>query len=216
MLSDLADGVQDVAGGYDEAVERDVNGSTRDVEENTSSAALIMKSSLLFSESAAKFTLTRNWPPQIWLNPCSSWFVLLIDSMGLTLTSQTWRHLLYYANDALHPTNPVRPVDISLSFSVHTRLDSSRSTHASARALELVASGLRGVLDRLDELNGDIVRLIVSSLVDEISTDNQALELRGKQNTGNGYYGMLVRRLKELCSALVNGQEQEGGDMDED
>jgi hypothetical protein len=38
--------------------------------------------------------------------------------------------------------------------------------------------------------------------------------MRGKQNTGSGYYGMLVRRLKELCSALVNGQE--GGEMDQD
>lgn len=51
MLSDLADGVQDVASGYDEAVERDLNGSTRDSEDNNGSTALITKSSLLFSKS---------------------------------------------------------------------------------------------------------------------------------------------------------------------
>jgi hypothetical protein len=51
MLSDLADGVQDVASGYDEAVERDLNGSTRDSEDNNGSTALITKSSLLFSKT---------------------------------------------------------------------------------------------------------------------------------------------------------------------
>jgi len=46
--------------------------------------------------------------------------------------------------------------------------------------------------------------------------DKQNLDLRGKQGVGHGYYGMLVRRLKELCSALVGGQDQDVGDMDQD
>jgi hypothetical protein len=46
--------------------------------------------------------------------------------------------------------------------------------------------------------------------------DQQNLDLRGKQGVGHGYYGMLVRRLKELCSALVGGQDQDVGGMDQD
>ena len=48
------------------------------------------------------------------------------------------------------------------------------------------------------------------------AADKQNLDLRGKQGAGNGYYGMLVRRLKELCSALVGGQDQDVGGMDQD
>jgi hypothetical protein len=49
----------------------------------------------------------------------------------------------------------------------------------------------------------------------------QNLDLRGKQGVGHGYYGMLVRRLKELCSALLNGDGDsngggQGGGMDQD
>lgn len=50
MLSDLADGVQDVANGYEEAVERAANGSLG-VEEAAQPASLLIKSNLLFSES---------------------------------------------------------------------------------------------------------------------------------------------------------------------
>lgn len=41
--------------------------------------------------------------------------------------------------------------------------------------------------------------------------------MRGKQGAGHGYHGMLVRRLKELCAALLDGNDQqvEGG-MDQD
>jgi hypothetical protein len=91
--------------------------------------------------------------------------------------------------------------------------------------LEIVASGLRGVLERLDELNSDLVcPLPLSPPIFYISrkdnrdekADKQNLDLRGKQGVGHGYYGMLVRRLKELCSALVGGQDQDIGDMDQD
>jgi hypothetical protein len=84
--------------------------------------------------------------------------------------------------------------------------------------LELVASGLRGVLERLDELNTELVRPLLHYVH---RADGQNLDLRGKQGVGHGYYGMLVRRLKELCSALLsgdgdgNGNRRDGG-MDED
>jgi hypothetical protein len=53
MLSDLADGVQDTASGYEAAIEREANGSIRTVagEEDGSASALMAKSSLLFSTS---------------------------------------------------------------------------------------------------------------------------------------------------------------------
>jgi len=88
--------------------------------------------------------------------------------------------------------------------------------------LEIVASGLRGVLERLDELNSDLVcPLLINYYLSrednkDGKADQQNLDLRGKQGVGHGYYGMLVRRLKELCSALVGGQDQDVGDMDQD
>jgi hypothetical protein len=81
--------------------------------------------------------------------------------------------------------------------------------------LEIVASGLRGVLERLDELNSDLVCPPYLIKRDQRAND-QNIDLRGKQGVGQGYYGMLVRRLKELCSALVGGQDQEVGGMDQD
>lgn len=56
MLSDLADGVQDTASGYEAAIEREANGSIRTTtvtgEEDDSASGLMAKSSLLFSESS--------------------------------------------------------------------------------------------------------------------------------------------------------------------
>jgi hypothetical protein len=51
MLSDLADGVLDTASGYEAAIEREANGSTRTLQGDDSDAVtLAAKSSLLFSE----------------------------------------------------------------------------------------------------------------------------------------------------------------------
>ena len=54
MLSDLADGVQDTASGYEAAIEREANGSVRTIteDEDSSASGLMAKSSLLFSKSA--------------------------------------------------------------------------------------------------------------------------------------------------------------------
>ena len=51
MLSDLADGVQDTASGYEAAIEREADGSIRTSGEETDAVALLAKSSLLFSKS---------------------------------------------------------------------------------------------------------------------------------------------------------------------
>lgn len=53
MLSDLADGVQDVTTDYGEAVERVANGSmlVGDDDESKQPGSLLTKSNLLFSES---------------------------------------------------------------------------------------------------------------------------------------------------------------------
>jgi hypothetical protein len=57
MLSDLADGVQDTASGYEAAIEREANGSIRTIagEEDGSASALMAKSSLLFSTSPPEY-----------------------------------------------------------------------------------------------------------------------------------------------------------------
>jgi len=57
MLSDLADGIQDTASGYETAIERETNGSIRNIdgEEDGSASALMAKSSLLFSMSPPEY-----------------------------------------------------------------------------------------------------------------------------------------------------------------
>ena len=57
MLSDLADGIQDTASGYEAAIEREANGSIRTIagEEDGSASALTAKSSLLFSMSPTEY-----------------------------------------------------------------------------------------------------------------------------------------------------------------
>ncbi|ORY22986.1 nucleoporin Nup186/Nup192/Nup205 [Naematelia encephala] len=107
----------------------------------------------------------------------------LIYNMIESLLLLAWRHLLYYANDTRGPTAAVRPDNISLSLTSFSASQLDASTRASGqRNLEKVAAALKGVLERLDEVD-------VSS------------ELR--QRGGDSHHGMLVRRLRELSSGLI-------------
>ncbi|KLT41649.1 hypothetical protein CC85DRAFT_296954 [Cutaneotrichosporon oleaginosum] len=87
----------------------------------------------------------------------------MIESLLLLI----WRHMMYYTADA--GGEGIRPTTLSLSF--------SSVGAVSMRALERVAASLRGVLDRLDDV--DITN-----------------------RKGDAYYAMLVRRLRELCGGL--------------
>ncbi|EIW73176.1 hypothetical protein M231_07444 [Tremella mesenterica] len=100
-----------------------------------------------------------------------------------------WRHLLYYANDARGAPEQVRPDNLSLSLgSFAGQMNSSVGGAATGRVLERVAGTLRGTLERLDyvEVHSDLVR--------------------GKTGRGDAYFGMLVRRLRELTAGLL-GEE---------
>lgn len=88
-----------------------------------------------------------------------------------------WRHLLYYTADA--GGEGVRPTTLSLSFSTATMGASSAPGAVSLRSLERIAASLRGILDRLDDVDAAISR------------------------KEDAYHSMLVRRLRELCGGLI-------------
>lgn len=92
----------------------------------------------------------------------------MIESLLLLL----WRHLLFYTSDA---GAAAQPSTLSLNFSTNVGLSTTSGPGAvSLKALERVAASLKGVLDRL----GDVEK-------------------------PDAYYSMLVRRLRELCAGLV-------------
>jgi nuclear pore complex protein Nup205 len=94
----------------------------------------------------------------------------MIESLLLLI----WRHLMYYTADA--GGEGVRPTTLSLTFS-SAGMSSTAPGAVSVRALERIAASLRGVLDRLDDVD-------VASRKDD------------------AYHAMLVRRLRELCGGL--------------
>lgn len=66
-----------------------------------------------------------------------------------------WRHLLFYANDARGAQEHVRPGDLAASLGAfsNSQLDASRSKAGTVRVLERIAGGLRGTLERLDDVD---------------------------------------------------------------
>jgi nuclear pore complex protein Nup205 len=68
-----------------------------------------------------------------------------------------WRHLLFYARGA---QEHVRPGDLAASLGAFSgsQLDASRSKAGTIRVLERIAGGLRGTLERLDDI--DVVSFI--------------------------------------------------------
>ncbi|KAL7420503.1 hypothetical protein Q5752_004453 [Cryptotrichosporon argae] len=112
----------------------------------------------------------------------------MIESLLLLI----WRHLLFYANDVRGAREPVRPDSLSLSLGADLGKSGTAGAGAGAgmhvsavRALERTAAALRAVLARADDLE----------LSDELGRKPDA------------YYGMLVRRLKELCAGLTGHDE---------
>jgi len=69
--------------------------------------------------------------------------------MAESLLLLSWRHLLFYANDAKEGV--VRPDNLSLSLSYST-MGASRSNGHALRSLANSAAELRGVLERLTDL----------------------------------------------------------------
>ncbi|GMK56981.1 hypothetical protein CspeluHIS016_0308210 [Cutaneotrichosporon spelunceum] len=98
-----------------------------------------------------------------------------ISTMIESLLLLIWRHMMYYTADA--GGEGVRPTTLSVSFS-SAGTNSVAPGAVGMRALERVAASLRGVLDRLDDID-------VANHKDD------------------AYYSMLVRRLRELCGSLT-------------
>lgn len=73
----------------------------------------------------------------------------LTPDMAESILLLSWRHLLFYANDAKESS--VRPDNLSLSLSYST-MDASKSKGQALRSLTNSAAELRGVLERLDDL----------------------------------------------------------------
>lgn len=140
----------------------------------------------------------------------------MIESLLLLI----WRHLLFYANDVRGSLAPIRPENLSPSLSAfamsqQAQMEASRSNAGTMKMLERVAAGLRGTLIRLDDM--EVVSLSFGSVRILLMYIMQNLELRrlatGGGARGDAYYGMLVRRLKEIVAGLVGEREIMGEDQ---
>lgn len=112
----------------------------------------------------------------------------------------TWRHVLFYANDAKQ--EPVRPNNLSQSLMASVRA-STRAGTASGdayRSLKEVAKEVRDNLEAVSEL------VIVSTVGQgrHIALTPQPTELR--RVAGEAYFGMLIRRLGELTAGLLGDE----------
>lgn len=94
----------------------------------------------------------------------------MVESLLLLI----WRHLLFYTSDV---GAAAQPSTLSLNFSSKVGLSTTSGPGAvslSLKALERAAASLRGVLDRLEDVDKP-----------------------------DAYHAMLIRRLRELCAGLV-------------
>ncbi|OCF43796.1 nuclear pore complex protein Nup205 [Kwoniella heveanensis CBS 569] len=185
FLSDLAEHVQDVSNQYELIADRIQDGGELDDEDVQKLRSPDMLGDELLSEDAIKAAFVSK----------SQTLFNMIESLLLLI----WRHLLFYANDARgNLLDPVRPNNLSASLgsfaTSQAQLEASRSGAGTIRMLERVAGSLKGTLVRLDDM--------------EVN-----LELRRSATNakGDAYYGMLVRRLKELTAGLSGST----GDNDE-
>ncbi|WVQ79550.1 hypothetical protein IAT38_001649 [Cryptococcus sp. DSM 104549] len=174
LLADLADAVQDVSGQYEMILERVQEGGYLDEGD-------IVK---LRNEFIGDEPLSDDLIKSAFVVRSQTLFNM-IESLLLLI----WRHLLFYANDSRGSLEPVRPDNLSASLgsfmASQANMEASRSSAGTMRMLERVAASLKGTLERLDDLDVSI-------------------DLRSANTGGNGdaYYGMLVRRLKELTAGL--------------
>ncbi|WVW81644.1 hypothetical protein I302_103639 [Kwoniella bestiolae CBS 10118] len=179
FLSDLAENVQEISNQYETILDRIQDGGELEDEDVQKLRTPDMIGDEPLSEDVIKAAFVTK----------SQTIFNMIESLLLLI----WRHLLFYANDARGALEPVRPNNLSASLgtfvSSQAQLEASRSGAGTVRMLERVAGSLKGTLVRLDdmEVNLELRRLATSS--------------SGKGN--DAYYGMLVRRLKELTAGLT-------------
>ncbi|WWC85669.1 uncharacterized protein L201_000535 [Kwoniella dendrophila CBS 6074] len=191
FLSDLAENVQEISNQYETILDRIQDGGELDDEDVQKLRTPDMIGDEPLSEDVIKAAFVVK----------SQTIFNMIESLLLLI----WRHLLFYANDARGSLEPVRPNNLSASLgsfvNSHAQLEASRSGASTIKMLERVAASLKGTLIRLDdmEVNLELRRLATASI---------------SNKGGDAYYGMLVRRLKELTAGLSGSNS--GSNMEED
>ena len=197
MLSDLADAVTDVSGEYQAIADVFASGSVPDDRTIQRLAQAGLANASSWSEESLLHAFTTR--SQIIFN--------MIESILLLV----WRHLLFYANNGRGSSEVVGPDALSASFgpgagmngSINDGgLNGSMYAKGAMKSLEKAAEVLKGVLERLTEM--DIVSVIPKlgwhcALVAD-STLQQPDLRAGKSDA---YFGMLTRRLGELTAGLT-------------
>ncbi|KAI9632114.1 nucleoporin Nup186/Nup192/Nup205 [Dioszegia hungarica] len=168
LLADLTEDLGDVGSDYEIVLERMQDGGELDAGDRLQSGVLKEEAD---TETALAAYTQRG---QMLFN--------MIESVLLLV----WRHLLFYANDARGAQEHVRPGDLAASLGAFSgsQLDASRSKAGTVRVLERIAGGLRGTLERLDDV--------------DVHPD-----LQQRNDKGAAYHGMLIRRVGELISGLA-------------
>ncbi|WWC66972.1 uncharacterized protein I206_100879 [Kwoniella pini CBS 10737] len=188
-LSDLAENVQEVSNQYETILDRLQDGSELEDED----VQKLRTADMIGDEALSEEAITDAFVIK------SQTIFNMIESLLLLI----WRHLLFYANDARGHIEPVRPNNLSASLgsfvSSRAQMEASRSGAGTIRMLEKVSASLKGTLIRLDDME---VNLKLRQLATSTSRGNDA------------YYGMLVRRLKELVAGLLGADSN--SNMEED
>lgn len=188
LLSDLAETTQEVSNQYEVILDRMQDGSDLEEEDVEKLRNEFIGDAPLSDDLIKVAFIARS---QMLFN--------MIESLLLLI----WRHLLFYANDVRGSLAPIRPENLSPSLSAfamsqQAQMEASRSNAGTMKMLERVAAGLRGTLIRLDDM--------------EVNLELRRLATGGGAR-GDAYYGMLVRRLKEIVAGLVGEREIMGEDQ---
>ncbi|WRT63517.1 uncharacterized protein IL334_000422 [Kwoniella shivajii] len=188
LLSDLAENVQDISNQYEMIIDRIQDGGELEDDDVEKLRTADMIGDELLSEDVIKAAFVNK----------SQTLFNMIESLLLLI----WRHLFFYANDARGSSEPFKPNNLSASLGLskgsfvnsQAQLEASRSSVGTMRMLERVSASLKGTLVRLDdmEVNLELRRLATTSTL--------------TSSGGDAYYGMLVRRLKELIAGLISSE----------
>ncbi|KAK6905036.1 hypothetical protein I203_105855 [Kwoniella mangroviensis CBS 8507] len=188
FLSDLAEHVQEISNQYETILDRILDGGELEDEDVQKLRTPDMIGDEPLTEDIIKAAFVTK----------SQTIFNMIESLLLLI----WRHLLFYANDVRGAIEPVRPNNLSASLgsfvSSQAQLEASRSGAGTMRMLERVAASLKGTLVRLDDM--------------EVNLELRRLATTTSSKGNDAYYGMLVRRLKELTAGLTGS----GSSMEED
>ncbi|WVN87077.1 uncharacterized protein L203_102253 [Cryptococcus depauperatus CBS 7841] len=191
-LADLVGNVEQISTIWESYLERQQDGGDLDAEE-------LQRLDIAFTNDVP---LTDDLIMNAFISKSQALFIMIE-----TLLLLIWRHLLFYAGDVRSNLAYPQPVDLSNSLSLSMKgvdssrlgngkydMEASKSGTGLLKVLERVATSLRSTLGILDDM--------------ETNLELQKMLLAFK---GDAYYGMLLRRLKELIGGLVGENEFDEG-----